>query len=27
MNKRFVLNDAELSRWNCDQLPHRETWQ
>lgn len=27
MNKRFVRSDAELSRWNCDQLPHRETWQ
>jgi prepilin-type N-terminal cleavage/methylation domain-containing protein len=27
MNKRFVPTDIELSRWNCDQLPHRETWQ
>jgi prepilin-type N-terminal cleavage/methylation domain-containing protein len=27
MNKRFVRTEVELSRWNCDQLPHRETWQ
>ena len=26
MDKRFVPTDAELSRWNRDNLPHRETW-
>lgn len=27
MKKPFVPNDYELSRWNRDNLPHRETWR